>query len=267
MHPILLKLGPLTLYSYGAMLVVAFLAAAGLAGRTARRSFDSRHGARSGCSLPPALVAINADQLVDFACYSLLGGILGARLLYVFLQWDAFLREPWEIPAIWHGGLVWYGGFLGATLAGWLYARAKQLTFLRVMDQVIPFLALGHAIGRLGCFLNGCCFGKPTDAWCGVVFPGQGVRVYPTQLFESAGLFLLYAVLRSLQRPVMLARPGRLLGWYLLCYGGLRFGIEFFRGDQAVWWAGLTLQQGISLGVMGAGLILSGARWRGHISS
>ena len=236
MHPILLKLGPLTLYAYGAMLVVAFLAATGLASQAARRS-------------PPALIAISADQLVDFACCTLLGGIIGARLLYVLLQGDAFLREPWEIPAIWHGGLVWYGGFLGATLAGWFYARAKKLAFLRVMDQVIPFLALGHAIGRIGCFLNGCCFGKPTDAWCGVVFPGQGARVYPTQLFESAGLLFLYITLRSLQRPAMLARPGRLFGLYLMSDAGLRFGIEFFRGDQAIWRARLTLQQVISIGI------------------
>ena len=151
MHPIILTLGPLTLYSYGAMLVVAFLASTGLAGLAARRS-------------PAVLAAISADQLVDFACWSLLGGVLGARLFYVALQWQAFLRAPWEIPAIWHGGLVWYGGFLGGTLAGWWYVRAKRLwsppgrvrgatagSFLRVMDQVIPFLALGHAIGRVGC--------------------------------------------------------------------------------------------------------------------
>ena len=245
MHPILLTCGPFTLYSYGAMLVVAFLVAIGLAGRAARR-------------LPPALVAITAEQLVDFACLSLLGGMLGARLVYVLLQWNVFLRDPLEILALWHGGLVWYGGFLGGLVAGWLYARAKGLAFLRVMDQVIPFLALGHAIGRLGCFLNGCCFGKPTEAWCGVVFPGQGVRVYPTQLFESAGLLFLYIMLRRLQRPPILARPGSVFGCYLIGYAGLRFLIEFFRGDQAIWWAGLTLQQLISIGIfaIGSGLLL-----------
>jgi len=243
MHPILLKLGPVTLYSYGAMLVIAFLAATGLAVRSVRRQ-------------PPALAAISAEQLVDFACLSLLGGVLGARLLYVLLQWDLFLRDPWEIPAIWHGGLVWYGGLLGGLLAGWLYARAHGLTLLRVMDQVAPFLALGHAIGRVGCFLNGCCYGKPTTAWCGVVFPEQGVKVYPTQLFESAGLVFLYITLRRLQRPAVLARPGRLFGLYLVSYAGLRFLIEGFRGDQAIWWAGLTLQQWISVGVMGIGMFL-----------
>ena len=250
MHPILFQFGPFTIYSYGAMLVVAFLAATGLAGRAARR-------------MPQGLVAISADQLVDFSCWSLAGGILGARLLYVLLQWDAFRRDPWEMPAIWHGGLVWYGGFLGGLLAAWLFVRAKRLAFLRVMDQFIPFLALGHALGRLGCFLNGCCFGKPTDAWCGVLFPDRGGRVYPTQLFEAAALFLLYAVLRSLQRQAILARPGRLFGLYLVAYAGLRFGVEFFRGDQAIWWAGLTLQQVISLGIFAFGVGLIKATTKG----
>lgn len=247
MHPILFTVGPLTLHSYGVMLVIALWAATSLGCRAAR-------------TLPPELVAITPEQLVDLACLSLLGGILGGRLLYVVLNWDDFARTPQEILALWHGGLVWYGGFIGGVLGGWLYVRARRLHFLRVVDQFVPFVVLGHAIGRLGCFLNGCCYGKPTGAWCGVKFAGQTECVLPTQLFEAAGLFLLYLVLRRLQRPEHLRHPGRLFGFYLVSYAVLRFLIEFFRGDQPIWWQGLTLQQLISIGLLFTGLILIG--WR-----
>lgn len=243
MHPILVKLGPLTLYSYGVLLVVAFVVTTWQAVRAARR-------------LPPTLVAIGPEQLVDFSCVALLGGLLGGRLLYVLLEWDWFANSPLTIFAIWQGGLVWYGGFLGGVVTAWLYTRAKRLVFLRVMDQFIPFLSLGHAIGRIGCFFNGCCYGKPTDGWWGVTFPGHPTAVLPTQLFESFGLFLLYGILRALQRPAVLAHPGRLFGLYLAGYGLLRFIIEFFRGDQPAWWAGLTLPQLVSLAAVAAGVWL-----------
>lgn len=245
MYPILVKLGPVTLYSYGVMLAVAFLVSLGLARRAARR-------------LPPALRAISAEQLADLITLSLLGGIVGGRLFYVMLSWKVFVESPAELLAIWHGGLVWYGGFLGGVLAAWLYVRAQRLRFLRVGDQVVPFLALGHAIGRIGCFLNGCCFGDPTNAWCGVVFPGASTPVLPTQLFEALGLFVLFLILRRLQEPAMLRRPGRLLGWYVAGYAGWRFLLEFIRGDQTPWWMGLTLQQLISLILLVVGLSLLG---------
>ena len=243
MHPILFTLGPFTLYSYGLTLVIAFLVSMWLARRAAR-------------ALPPDLLAIPEEQLLDFTSCSLLGGILGGRLLYVVLQWDYFVQTPQQVLAIWNGGLVWYGGFVGGLVAGWLYMRVKRLQLLRVLDQFIPFGVLGHAIGRVGCFLNGCCYGKPTASWCGVVFPGHPTPVLPTQLFEAAGLLFLYALLRALQRPAMVRYPGRLFGVYLALYAVLRFFMEFLRGDQAIVWAVFTLQQLISVGVFLIGLCL-----------
>ena len=245
MHPVLLKIGPVTLYSYGVMLVLAFVAATWLAARVTRQ-------------LPPAHRAIPADRIQDFFSLALLGGLVGARLFYVALHWGAFSRAPLEIVAIWHGGLVWHGGLAGGLVAGGLYARAHQLALVRVLDQIVPFVTLGHAIGRVGCLLNGCCYGTPTDAWCGLVFPGQSVAVVPTQLLESVGLLLLYLVLRALQRPGLLQYPGRLFGGYLMGYAALRFVLEFLRGDQVPWWMGLTLQQVISVGMCLAGLLM----WR-----
>ena len=243
MHPVILRLGSFVVYSYGLMLALALLVTTWLACRVARR------GAVQD-------VPMSVDQIMDFSCLSLLGGIFGARLLFVILQWEFYARSPEQVPAIWRGGLVWYGGFLGSLAVGWGYTRAKRIAFLRMTDQFIPFLALGHAIGRLGCFLNGCCYGRPTERWCGVLFPGHAEAVLPTQLFEATGLFLLYLVLRRLQRPVVLRRHGLIFGSYLVLYGILRFGIEFLRGDQPVWWAGLTLQQLVSFVGIAAGLVV-----------
>lgn len=247
MHPILFTAGPITLYTYGAMMVAGFLLSTWLACEAARK-------------LPPELVAITDEQLVDFVCLALLGGILGGRLFFVVLSLSYFVQHPAELLAVWHGGLVWYGGFLGGLLAAWLYVRRKRLDFLRVADQFVPFLALGHALGRVGCFFNGCCYGKPTEAWCGILFPGHEERLLPTQLFEAFGLCILFLVLRRLQTPKWLKRPGFIFGSYLVGYGMLRFVIEHFRGDQPPWWMGLTLQQGISLGLILAGTVVAARR-------
>ena len=250
MHPILLRLGPVTLYSYGAMMVCAFLLVL----------FFSRRAARQW---PANDVAITPTQLVDFTCAALLGGILGARLFFIALHWEDYARVPSEIPALWHGGLVWYGGFFGGLAGAWWYTRAAHLQFLRVLDQFMPFVALGHAIGRIGCFLNGCCYGRPTQRWWGVVFPGHAEAVLPTQLFEALGLLALYVGLRLLQRPSVLRHPGRIFGAYAIGYGVLRMVTESLRGDQTVWWMGLTLQQLISLGLVAVGwLTVSSSEFR-----
>lgn len=244
MHPILLQFGPVTLYSYGVSIVLAFLVSTWVALHDARR-------------IAPGRVALNAQQLVDLTCFSLLGGVVGARIFYVALYWDVFRHYPQEIIAIWRGGLVWYGGLLGGLAAGWGYVRAQGVSFLRAADQIIPVVALGHAIGRFGCFWNGCCYGKATQAWYGVRFPGGEGPVVPVQLFEAAGLFGLYLLLRWLQRPRAIARrPGWLLSLYLAAYALLRFATEGLRGDQETWWMGLTLQQVLSLALGVAGIIL-----------
>lgn len=243
MYPVLMRWGPVAIYSYGLALVVAFLVGTWLAGRAAD-------------ALPRELVAITPSQTVDLTCVSLLGGIAGARVFYVLLYWNIFMRYPQEILALWHGGLVWYGGLFGSVLIGWGYVRVKGLSALRVADHLAPFLALGHAIGRLGCFLNGCCYGKPTASWYGIWLPGYAEAVLPTQAFEMAGLLVIFLGLRQLQRPAVLMQRGRISGLYLLSYAILRFIIEALRGDQVVWWAGLTLQQFVSLFVLAGGIVL-----------
>ena len=243
MHPILVRIGPVTLYTYGLMMMVAFAATTWLATRDARTRGLTQLG-------------ITPEQVIDGCCYVLLGGLIGGRLLYVALHWDEFAPAPAEVFAIWRGGLVWYGGFLGGIVVAWLYLRSKRLDVMRILDWFMPYVALGHALGRVGCFLNGCCYGRPTDAWCGVLFPGHDTRVLPTQLFEAAGLVFLYIALRRLQRTPLGAHRGGIVGAYLIGYALLRFVIEGLRGDQTVFWAGLTLQQLISLGLLVSGLLL-----------
>lgn len=244
MHPILLEIGPLTLYTYGTVLAVALLISIGLARYLARR-------------WPQEDLPIASAQLIDLISLIVLGGIAGGRLFFVILHGDMFLDQPLELFAIWHGGLVWYGGFLGGLIAAWWYVRAQKLSFLRVLDFLVPFVAFGHAIGRLGCFFNGCCLGKFTQSWCAVYFPGELKGRLPTQLLEAVGLLSIYVFLRVLQQPRNLKHPGRIFGWYLIAYGLLRFSVEFLRADQPILWLGGTLPQMISLGllVMGGWLV------------
>ncbi|MDP3703566.1 MAG: prolipoprotein diacylglyceryl transferase [Candidatus Omnitrophota bacterium] len=239
---VLLQFGPVTIYSYGAMMVVAFVTATWLAGRAANRL------------AAPARVLAQA-QIVDLCCLAMLGGVVGARLFFVVQHWEVFIREPLEIPAIWHGGLVWYGGFLGGLLSIVAYLQLHAMPVLRGIDQIIPFVPLGHALGRVGCFLNGCCYGKPI-----------GQTQVPTQLLESVSLLVLFLVLRRVQQRHVSAPAGRLFGLYLIGYAVIRFFIEFLRGDQTVAWAGLTLQQLLSIGALLAGGLLIAPRPRRHVA-
>jgi phosphatidylglycerol:prolipoprotein diacylglycerol transferase len=245
MHPILFKLGPITLYTYGAMLVAAFTLALWVLRRIAR-------------GWPEELRPLTLDQLADLSCLALLGGIAGARLFFVLLHWEFFVAEPRYLLALWQGGLVWYGGMLGGLATAWVYTRWHRVSVLRVLDLFAPVLALAHAVGRVGCFLNGCCYGEITDAWYGVVMPGEPHPLMPVQLFEALGLLFLYIGLRALQRPPVLARrQGRVFGCYLAGYAALRFILERYRGDQIPIWSGLTLQQLISIAVFAVGLALA----------
>ena len=243
MHPILIHVGPLTITSYGAALSLAFLVVVGLA------RHDTLHRLRGHVPLTEA-------ELADWAVWAVIGGIVGGRLLYVWLNWEMYALAPREIIAVWHGGLVWYGGFLGGVIGTLLYLHRRGHAFLRGADQVIPFIAIGHAIGRLGCFANGCCSGKPTSAWFGVVFPGETQAVVPTQLFEAAGLVLLFVLLRRVQTPSNLRRPGTVLGAYLIGYGLLRWTLECWRANQPIVWQGWTLSQVISGGLVFLGAVL-----------
>lgn len=236
MYPILFSIGPITVYSYGLMLAVAFILASSLASRRAY------------------LFNITKDSMAGLAFTLLIFGLIGARALYVLLNIRYFSTHPFEALLINRGGLVFYGGFLLATLAGILYARIQKFSIQDAADLIIPFVALGQAIGRIGCFLNGCCYGRPTSSVLGMVFPYTKVRVYPTQLFSSAGLLIVFGLLFYMQSKRKF--KGQILYLYFIIYGIFRFAMDFLRGDLQVFFFGLTVTQLMSLALAVTGLML-----------
>jgi phosphatidylglycerol:prolipoprotein diacylglycerol transferase len=245
MHPILLHLGPLTLRTYGALVVVAFLAAL----RVARAGAPLRH-------IPEAV-------LLDLVAILIVTGLLGARIFYVFLNLPYFMEHPGEIVKIWEGGLVFYGGFFLAAVAGIWFASRRKLRVSKVADCLAPALALGQAIGRLGCFFAGCCYGKPTSVPWAIIFKDPaslaplGIDLHPTQIYESIGDLFIATVLwlQLVRRP---DSKGDIFWLYVLLYGVLRFMIEFFRwDDRGPTFGGLFPSQVIALvAVLVAGSVL-----------
>ncbi len=240
MHPILFKLGPLTFYSYGLMLAIAYLVSSSLAARDARRNG----------------VKIHPDQTANLFFFSLIGGILGARIFYVIANLDFYSVNLHQILRLDQGGLVWYGGLLGGFLSAVSYLRLKKLPFLETADLASPYLALAHSIGRIGCFLNGCCFGKPTHSIFGMYFPNRLIPIHPAQLYSSIGLFIIFLVLMRWRKRKRFT--GEIVLVYLFLYSLGRFGIEFLRGDSLAVGLGLTLAQFISASLA----IVSGIGWR-----
>jgi phosphatidylglycerol---prolipoprotein diacylglyceryl transferase len=236
MHPVLFTIGSIKIYSYGVMLAIAFLLAFNLASRRCE------------------LFGVKKDSLNNLAIILLISGITGARLLYVFSNWHYFAASPLDVFMISSGGLVFYGGLIFSSAAGIIYAKRAKLSILDAADLIIPFLALGHSIGRIGCFLNGCCFGKPTDSIFGICFPHSIGKVYPTQLFSSMGLFFIFILLLYIQKKRVF--KGEIISIYLILYGTFRFFIEFLRGDFRPILYTLSLSQVISMFSVLSGVLL-----------
>jgi len=247
MHPILfeipkmLGIGPIEIRWYGVMVAVAFIVALHL---------GVWRGKKRG---------LNPDVLFDLGIWLLVGALIGARVLYVLAEWRQYAETPWEALFFFKGGLVFYGGVLGAIPVGLWFIRRKGLPTWLVADLAAPSLALGHALGRVGCFLNGCCFGHPTECPMGVVFaPGSAaweyfsatvgrgdIRVHPVQLYEAVGEVVICIVLLALEKKKRF--HGQLFSGWLLLYGGLRFGLEELREGNPEIMLGLTGSQWISV--------------------
>lgn len=231
MYPVLYKFASVNIYAYGVMLAVAItVAVVGIL-----RVFRAQ--------------GYPEEAVFDMAIIMVLGGLLGARIFYVvFYAWDYFLAHPLVFFDLRSGGLVFYGALLGGFLGFVVYIWAKHLPFWDMADIYAPYVALGYAIARIGCFLNGCCYGRPTALPWGVVFPlVDGLPRHPTQLYSSVTGFMLFALLYWLY-PRRTFR-GQVLLVYLLGYALLRFVLEFWR-ENLVIWPGLTLAQVTALAVV-----------------
>lgn len=232
MYPTICTIGPFTIYSYGLMLAVAVFFASFLASREAPRA------------------GIKPELIFDLTFWVILFGLLGARIFYILLDLSFFMANPLEMIMIQKGGLAWQGGLILGTIAGIGFVRKKGLPLLKMLDFSLPYVALGQAIGRLGCFLNGCCYGKEVS-W-GVFFPIHQARLHPTQLYEFLGLVVIFFILKGAQRKS--PWPGKIFLLYLVLASILRFAIEFIRADQLWMAAGLSLNQWISLGLIAASI-------------
>ncbi len=175
-------------------------------------------------------------------------------MVYVLSNLDFFIQYPLDVFMINRGGLVFYGALILSPVFGIAYAKKAGISIPDAADLLAPFIALGHSIGRIGCFLNGCCFGRPTDSIFGVQFPFSPVKVYPTQLFSSAGLFCIFLVLLFMQKRR--GFKGQIIALYLVMYGVFRFFIEFLRGDLAPLFYSLSLTQIISIISVASGILL-----------
>lgn len=270
MHPILFKFGPLTLYSYGLFVALAFLLSIVTAAERGRR-----YGWRP-------------ETIYDTCVYALLAALLGSRLLYVITNPAEFASSPLEIVMVWRGGLVYYGGVIAAVIVGAWYLRRQHRNVLEGFDLIVPSLALGHAIGRVGCFLNGCCFGRVCSLPWAVTFPAgspahayqvyetrllapeslHSAAVHPTQIYETLIELCVFCVL-SLWLPRKKFN-GQIFLLYLVFYGAGRFIVEFLRADNPVvlrmGGVGLNLPQLLSLGgvIVACAIIAWAGRWHGR---
>jgi len=255
MHPILFEIpkidlggwtiGPIPIRMYGLMIGIGFLVAVWLASRRAKKE------------------GLDPDRIIDMGVYLLLAAIIGSRLLYVLVNLPEFTRNPLDVFAIWKGGLVFYGGLIGAVAAGIWYVRKHDLPVWRTADIVAPYIALGHMFGRFGCFFAGCCYGASCHTSVGITFTDShslaplGVPLYPTQLFEAGGEFVNFIVLLAVYR--FRRFDGQVFWLYPALYSILRFIVEFFRGDEArgVYFGGaISTSQLVSIGMFCLSLVM-----------
>ena len=244
MHPIWFHLGPLTVRWYGVMMALGF--AAGLWTATRRARF----------------VNVSSDAITDVTLWILVGSIIGARIIYVTTYWkQEFADQPFsEVFMIQHGGLVYYGGLIGAIVAGIAYLAWKKLPVWKISDILAPSIALGSVFGRVGCLLNGCCYGVPCSLPWAIHFPidheTKGVGVHPTEIYDSLLNLILYVLLAWWFRHKKF--DGQIFAAYLMIYAIFRSIVEHFRGDYPTDHIhyGLTSAQLVSIPMFGFGLLL-----------
>ena len=216
-------IGPLTLHTYGVLLALAFLAGLWVANRQAKRA------------------GLDATRITDMAVYVLIGGLVGAKLLLLIVEWPFYSRNPGELFSLVQSGGVFYGGLIGALPVAWWYARKHGLPPWPTADVLAPGVVLGQAVGRMGCFAAGCCYGRPTSVPWAVTFRDiyttrtvgtpLDVPLHPTQLYEAGATLLIFGVLLWLARRKQF--HGQVALAYMFLYAVARFVIEFYRGDAA----------------------------------
>ena len=193
-------------------------------------------------------VGISAEVIADLVFWSVLSGIIGSRIFFILLNLQFFAENPKEVIMLQNGGLAWQGGLILGTAATLFFIKLKSLNPAKIADLVAPYLALGQAIGRLGCFLNGCCYGKAVS-W-GLFFPVHGAHLHPVQLYTSFDLLIIFFILKKYQR--LERNSGETFVLYLILASLERFCMEFLRADHVQVWLGLSIFQIVSITIFAA---------------
>ncbi len=251
MFPVLLKLGPFTIRTYGVLVALGLFAAL---------RYIAIQGKHEN---------ISEDNVMDLGLYIIVAGLLGARLAYVAQNWPYYSANLAAIFKIWEGGLVFYGGFIAGTIAALLYLRAHREINVWVFGDIIaPALALAHVFGRIGCFFAGCCYGSSCNLPWAVTYLNAhslaplNVALHPVQLYEAAGNLVIFVFLDFYNRHRH--KTGFALGAYLILYALLRFNMEFLRSDdRGGVWFGLSPSQVVALFSLVAGALILGLKDHG----
>ena len=229
MFPDLFSIGPLIIHTYG-----LFMAAGFFVGIIVTLKIGK-------------LEEIAPQQVMDMGFIIILSAIVGSRLLYVLVNITYYSHEPVEIFKIWRGGLVFSGGIIGVIMAMFRYAERRNLSLWKIGDLWAPAAAVGQAIGRIGCFMAGCCYGKPTDLKWGVVFTHPNslapinISLHPTQIYSSILGFIIFFILLIIHSKKKF--EGQVLLWFLILHSTARLAIERFRGDDR----GMLLNSNMSI--------------------
>ena len=244
MFPILLDIGSFKLYTYGLFLALGFMTAVWFSKRNAR------------------FYGTPDQDIADIFFVILVSSLVGARILYVIINFDFYQNNLLDIFKIWNGGLVFFGGFIAATGAAIFALKIKKMAVWKTADIIIPGIALGHSIGRLGCFFAGCCYGKECDLPFAVKFTHPdslaplNLYLHPTQLYMVVSDFFLFLILMWLQKRKRF--QGMIFLYYIILYSAFRAVIEFFRGDFRgdFFFDFLSVSQGIGLVVSCLALVM-----------
>lgn len=250
MRPVLFTVFGLEIHAYGAMLALAFIVAIWGLQRLCREK---------------QLEQLNLDLLTDLGIWALVGALIGARLAYVITEYDRF-QSVWEIFKI-SGGLAFHGGLIGGFGAGYWFTRRKKLNPWKVADLVAPFIALGYAIVRIGCLLNGCCYGNPTALPWAMHCANDSLLRHPTQLYSMVGSLIIFFILWRFRNHKQFS--GFLFTLYIALYSVLRFMVEYFRfhpeGNSMVGsWLSLAQLVCLILGLIALVIIIIGRRRMGQ---
>jgi phosphatidylglycerol:prolipoprotein diacylglycerol transferase len=248
MYPRLFEIGPITIYTYGLLLALAYLGGLQLALVRGRRR------------------GLDPTRIMDLGIWIIISALVGAKAMLLLLEWRHFTEDPRDLLSLAQSGGVFYGGLILAVSVALWYLWRHRMPMWTVCDVFAPGIALGHVIGRFGCFFAGCCYGRATDVPWAITFTDPfahdnvgtplGVHLHPTQLYEAGAELLILGVLLATEnkgRPF----PGRTFWSYMLMYGVSRFIVEIFRGDpRGVVFGVLSTSQFISLCIVPLSLLM-----------